>query len=61
MPREKFLLGISAVTGTGESLTAKIGLVKRTGLRGIALWRLGLMDDAWWERLLSMVRPQKET
>ncbi|QZA34039.1 glycosyl hydrolase family 18 protein [Hydrogenibacillus sp. N12] len=63
VPREKLLLGIgiSAASETGESLTAKIGLAKRAGLRSIALWRLGLMDDARWERLMSMVRPQKES
>lgn len=43
IPREKLLLGISTWSETVESLAAKIGLAKRYRLKGIALWRLGLI------------------
>lgn len=60
VPREKLLLGLLATRGTNgvvggetpESLGVKVGLAKRRGLAGIALWRLGV----WGEDRLEVIR-----
>jgi hypothetical protein len=48
VPREKLLLGLlvgrNNTYETAESLAVKIGLVKRRGLAGIALWSLSALD-----------------
>ncbi|MCI3919219.1 stalk domain-containing protein [Paenibacillus sp. TRM 82003] len=49
-PAEKLLLGISMGSERADSLDAKLGLAKRYGLKGIAVWRLGLIgEDAFLE------------
>lgn len=48
VPAEKLLLGISAFNETADSLAAKIDLAKKHRLKGIALWRLGLISDEQW-------------
>lgn len=45
VPAEKLLLGISMGSETPDSIGAKIGLAKRYGLKGIAVWRLGLLGE----------------
>lgn len=51
VPKEKIVLGISAWNETPESLRAKVGLAKRYGLKGISLWRLGLITDQFLQSL----------
>ncbi|HWQ73730.1 MAG TPA: stalk domain-containing protein [Syntrophomonas sp.] len=50
---EKLVLGISAVNETEDSIADKITIAGRYNLKGIALWRLGLVTDAEWEILRS--------
>ncbi len=49
VPAEKLLLGISMGSETADSVEAKIGLAKRYGLSGIAVWRLGLLGEEAFE------------
>jgi spore germination protein YaaH len=51
VPAHKLLLGISLPSERAESLQQKIGLAKRYGLKGIALWRLGLVSPEMWSVL----------
>ena len=46
VPKDKLLLGLLARYETPESIAAKLGLAKRRGLAGIALWRLGVVEPA---------------
>lgn len=55
VPAEKLVLGISTWSETGDSIGAKIGLAKRYGLKGISLWRLGLITGGQWEELQRRV------
>lgn len=60
VPRHKLLLGISVPSEDAESLVAKIGIAKRHGLYGIALWRLGLITEEMWEAMslsIEALRP----
>ncbi|MCG0278408.1 MAG: glycosyl hydrolase family 18 protein [Thermanaeromonas sp.] len=59
VPTEKLVLGISAPTETAESILAKVGIAKRYGLDGIALWRLGLVTGEMWDALRSTVIPRR--
>lgn len=45
VPKEKLILGISMGSENAQSVNGKIGLAKRYGLKGIALWRLGLIGQ----------------
>lgn len=45
VPKEKLLLGISLASENEQTVNGKIGLAKRYGLKGIALWRLGLLTE----------------
>ncbi|WP_276357996.1 stalk domain-containing protein [Cohnella caldifontis] len=42
VPKEKLLLGIDLWSETPQSIDDKLGLAKRYGLKGAALWRIGL-------------------
>lgn len=55
---DKLILGISAATENHESMAGKIGLAKRYGLDGIALWRLGLYTDEMWDSIRQHVVPR---
>lgn len=55
VPADKLVLGISLPHETETSLPAKIGLAKRYGLQGIALWRLGLVPDNFWATIGQMI------
>jgi hypothetical protein len=57
VPAEKLLLGISMGSETAASVDAKIGLAKRYGLRGIAVWRLGLLGEAAFEEIRDELVP----
>lgn len=56
VPANKLILGISAPGETDSSITTKIGIAKRYGLDGIALWRLGLVSDDMWNEIKSAVK-----
>ncbi|TLS51906.1 glycosyl hydrolase [Paenibacillus antri] len=56
VPAEKLLLGISMGSENADSLGAKIGLAKRYGLRGIAMWRLGLIGEEASQVIRAEVR-----
>jgi hypothetical protein len=56
VPPEKLLLGISAPSETAESILTKVGIAKRYNLNGIALWRLGLVEEGMWSNLRASVR-----
>lgn len=43
--KDKLILGISVFSENESSVNAKIGLAKRYGLKGIAVWRLGLIGQ----------------
>ncbi|MEO3945894.1 stalk domain-containing protein [Gorillibacterium sp. CAU 1737] len=47
VPKEKLLLGISSNSEDSTSIGVKVGLAKRYGLKGIALWRMGLLQADW--------------
>jgi len=59
VPPEKLILGISIPSETPESIVAKIGIAKRYDLGGIALWRLGLLNDEMWKALSASVIPAR--
>ena len=45
VPKSKLVLGISMGSENAQSINSKIGLAKRYSLKGIALWRLGLIGS----------------
>ncbi|WP_454190991.1 stalk domain-containing protein [Paenibacillus sp. Marseille-Q7038] len=49
--KEKLLLGISRGSEDAASINSKIGLAKRYDLKGIALWRLGIIGPAAWAEM----------
>lgn len=51
VPAQKLILGISAPSETDASIATKIGIAKRYNLNGVALWRLGLLNEGMWEVL----------
>jgi hypothetical protein len=51
----KLVLGISFGSENENSVNAKIGLAKRYGLKGIALWRLGLISDAEYKAMQKTI------
>lgn len=55
VPAQKLILGISAPSEIDESIATKIGIAKRYNLNGIALWRLGVINDGMWEALKGNV------
>ncbi|MDI6601077.1 MAG: stalk domain-containing protein [Thermoanaerobacteraceae bacterium] len=59
VPPEKLILGISAPSETPESIQTKVGIAKRYGLDGIAIWRLGLVPGEMWDALRTTVIPER--
>lgn len=51
----KLMLGISANNETDASINGKIAIANRCRLRGIALWRLGLVSHDEWCVLRNML------
>lgn len=51
VPAQKLILGISAPSETADSIATKVGIAKRYNLNGVALWRLGVIDDGMWQAL----------
>ncbi len=58
VPPEKLILGVSAPSETADSIHTKIGIAKRYNLNGIALWRLGLIDNKMWHTLGNAISPR---
>lgn len=59
VPPEKLILAISIPSETPESLATKVGIAKRYHLKGISLWRLGLVSDDMWSSLRSTVESRQ--
>lgn len=55
VPAGKVLLGISMGSEQAETLRGKIGLAKRYGLKGIAVWWLGLIGKTAYSELARNV------
>lgn len=53
---EKISLGISIPNETPDSLQSKIGIAKKYNLKGIALWRLGLLSPEMWNVLKTSLQ-----
>lgn len=53
--KDKLILGISVFSEDETSVNAKIGLAKRYGLKGIAIWRLGLIGQPVWNEMSKSV------
>lgn len=51
IPADKLFLGISAASENPASVKGKIGLARRLNLKGIALWRLGIIPAELWQSL----------
>jgi spore germination protein YaaH len=39
----------------GFSVTRKVALAKKYGLRGVAIWRMGFEDEQYWEKLREAI------
>ncbi|WP_047150710.1 hypothetical protein [Aneurinibacillus tyrosinisolvens] len=59
MPKEKLLLGINFAHENPKTIINKVGIAKQNGIRGIALWRLGLLSDEMWTALRSTLKAEK--
>jgi hypothetical protein len=44
---------------SNKTLQARISLAKRYGLRGVAIWRLGLLQQGWWDAVVQVVEPKR--
>jgi len=53
--KDKLILGISLGSENEQSVNAKIGLAKRYGLKGIAIWRIGIIGQAAWTEMNKSV------
>ncbi len=51
----KLILAVSAPSETPESLQVKLEIARRHQLKGVSLWRLGLMGPSRWEALSERV------
>ena len=60
VPAEKLLLGISLASESADSLVTKLGIAKRKGIAGVALWRLGLMQPEDWAALRAATDPIRQ-
>ncbi|AOZ92410.1 stalk domain-containing protein [Paenibacillus crassostreae] len=49
--KDKLILGISMGSENENSINTKVGLAKRYDLKGIAIWRLGLIGQAAWSEM----------
>ncbi|MGG1939960.1 stalk domain-containing protein [Paenibacillus polymyxa] len=49
--RDKLILGISMGSEKDSTVNAKIGLAKRYDLKGIAIWRLGIIGETAWAQM----------
>lgn len=56
VPKEKLILGISIPSENPESILTKLGIAKRYQLKGIAVWRLGLLSEEMWNALHNAIK-----
>lgn len=49
--KDKLVLGISVYSENEASVNSKVGLAKRYDLKGIAIWRLGLIGQPVWNEM----------
>ncbi|RUT27993.1 glycosyl hydrolase [Paenibacillus zeisoli] len=49
--KDKLVLGVNLYSENENTVNAKIGLAKRYGLKGIALWRLGFGKQNVWNKI----------
>lgn len=59
VPKEKLLLGIMTLNETPQTVLAKVGVAKREGLAGIAIWRLGANTAPMWGVFRETIAPKK--
>lgn len=57
--KDKIVLGVSLYSENDSSVNTKIGLAKRYGLKGIAVWRLGLIGQKAWNEMNKSVELSK--
>jgi spore germination protein YaaH len=57
--KEKLLLGINFAHENPKTVINKVGIAKQSGIRGIALWRLGLLSDEMWTALRTTLKAEK--
>jgi len=55
VPKEKLILGISMGSEHAQSVNSKVGLAKRYGLKGVAIWRLGLIGEPAFHQLTQSI------
>lgn len=55
----KLVLGLNMYHENADSLNPLIGLAKRYNLKGIALWRLGLINSEQWSQVRQSVEFKK--
>ncbi|SHK08917.1 stalk domain-containing protein [Desulforamulus aeronauticus] len=55
VPAEKLVLGISLPSENETSLLTKVAIAQRYELKGIALWRLGLVSQDMWSNLKTTI------
>ncbi|WP_379133954.1 stalk domain-containing protein [Paenibacillus sp. sgz500958] len=53
--KDKLVLGISLASEDESSVNIKIGLAKRYDLKGIAIWRLGIIGQPAWTQMKKSV------
>ena len=58
VPSDKLVLGISLPNETPESIKDKITLAKNKRLKGIALWRLGLISEEMFKTMRTTLNSQ---
>ena len=58
VPAGKLILGISAPSETAASIPDKITMAKNNNLGGIALWRLGVINEGMWQALGDGLTPE---
>lgn len=57
---EKLYLAISVPSEDKDSIKTKVGIAKRYGLKGISLWRLGVISDEVWNSLKEALELRHE-
>ncbi|WP_410511898.1 stalk domain-containing protein [Paenibacillus sp. BR2-3] len=53
--KDKLILGISLASENENSVNTKVGLAKRYDLKGIAVWRLGIIGQSEWTEMNKSV------
>ncbi|MMZ66343.1 hypothetical protein D1872_288300 [compost metagenome] len=53
--KDKLILGINVYNENAKTVPTLIGLAKRYDLKGIALWRLGLISNDEWDSMQQSI------